>query len=55
MGLLDMGSGTVSKNIPDSKGVHDLYIKFSNDGEDKPITGLITIYFSKEALPIEKS
>ncbi|MFK7984319.1 MAG: ThuA domain-containing protein [Saprospiraceae bacterium] len=55
MGLLDASAGTVSANIPATKGVHDLYVKFFNDGEDKPITGLITIYFSDEELVLEKS
>jgi len=55
MGLLDMGLGQVAANIPDTKGVHNFYVKFANDGVDKPITGLISIYFSREALEKEKS
>ena len=54
MGLLDMGLGQVSATIPDTKGVHNLYLKFSNDGTDKPITGLISIYFSRETLSRKK-
>ena len=54
MGLLDMGLGQVSANIPDTKGVHNFYVKFVNDGVDKPITGLIYIYFSQEVLVDEQ-
>ncbi|MEM1118884.1 MAG: ThuA domain-containing protein [Bacteroidota bacterium] len=55
MGLLDMGLGEYEANIPETNGVHNLYLKFANGGEDKPVTGLITIYFSNEKFAAEKS
>jgi len=55
MGLLDMGLGEYTANIPDTDGVHNLYIKFVNEKDDKPVTGLINIYFSNQPFAQEKS
>ena len=46
--LVDFGLEDKDINIPKTGGVHDLYIKFSNDGE-KPVTALISLYFSNKA------
>ena len=50
--LVDFGMDELATNIPNTKGVHDLYIKFSNDGE-KPVTALIAIYFSDTPLKVK--
>ena len=40
--------GELSTAIEEAEGPRDLYVSFKNDGE-KPVTALISIYFSNEA------
>lgn len=47
--LLDFGFEDIIQQIPETEGKHDLFLRFSNDG-DKPVTALISIYFSNKAL-----
>ena len=47
--LVDFGMEELITKIPNTEGIHDFYVKFSNDGE-KPVTALISILFSNEQL-----
>ena len=47
--LADFGMEEIETNLPGVEGVHNLYIKFKNDGE-KPVTALISMYFSNTPL-----
>jgi len=48
-GITSLGQDETFTVIEATKGVHDLYVTFSNSGE-KPVTGLISFYFSNEVM-----
>ena len=41
--LTDMGAGTEKFSIPEVNGKHDLYLHFTSDDGDKPVTALVNM------------